>query len=152
MWITLHLLISHPLFKGTKKTVHEVVSRFANIIKEVTGTEVDTDYSSEVYKCGLAFEYLFKKKHTGKKSPKWILENEEEFLKSKKFYVNKTKTKSTGEKRKAFEDLKHRDSKKKRVDSAIEEMEKDKGLPDGVFKAMKERKKSTETHEDEVCS
>ena len=62
MWITL-LLISHPLFQGTKKTLVAVKLKFATIIKKVTGTDVDLSDESEVTKASMAFGKMFKTKY-----------------------------------------------------------------------------------------
>ena len=78
----------------------------------MTGTDVDLSEGSEVTKTSMAFVNMFKKKYKEKKSVKWIIENEEDFLISKKFEVKEIEVKtSNAVKRKSFEELKHRDSK-----------------------------------------
>ena len=131
MWVTLLLLISHPRFVCTKKTVHsELVASFFAIIKEVTGSDVDVSPTSPLFKLAHNFLNIFKRKYMCKKSVKWLKENEEDCLVSHQFEVTEKK-KGGAEKRKSFEDLKGVKPKKIRVESAIEEMEKDPGLKDG---------------------
>ena len=139
MLITLHLLVSQTIFEFTKKTsIKSLVTNFEKTIKEITGSDVDVSPTSSVYLAAKGFVNLFKRKHDGRKSVKWIIENEEEYLKQEIVDVPVKKQRGA-EKRKSFEDLKGNKSKNKRVDSAIEEMEKDAGLKDGVFKELKTR-------------
>ena len=148
MWVTLLLLISHPRFVFTSKTAYsDLVVNFCAIIKEVTGSDVDVSSNSPLSKLAQKFLNIFKRKYKGKKSVKWLKENEEEYLVDQKLEVTEKK-KGGAEKRKSFEDLKGVKPKKIRVESAIEEMEKDPGLKDGVFKELKIRKESSEKEQE----
>ena len=79
---------------------------------------------------------LVMRKHRGRQTVAWLIQNEEDYLQTQRFYFNEVpktssdhdrKTGST-EVRKSFSDLKSKKSKTKRVESIIKNIEEDDGL------------------------
>ena len=66
MWITLLLLVTHPLFDWSKrKSVPGLATSFSTIIKVITSTEVDVSPNSDIYSSIWCYKYaILGSKHT----------------------------------------------------------------------------------------
>ena len=74
MWITLLVIVTHPLFKWTKCSVKLRSTLVANI-KDLSGTDMDFSPTSEGTKVIKQLKNLIMRKHKGCKSVGWIIQN-----------------------------------------------------------------------------
>ena len=104
----------------------------------MTGSDTDYKDNSDIFKAAKILRTLVTRKHKNK-GKDWVLEKEKTYLESVTFQVE-------GKKRKSFENVQDK-SKKKRVKSVIENIEKDPGLEEAVFETLKKRNESEDCDE-----
>ena len=140
MWINLEHLMTHPLFDWKKRNSRkELVNNFSTIVADITGSGVDISPGSAVYKAANNLQNLVKK-YKGKKGLEWIMINKGGYLKEHKFDVPITnrneseieKSTISPKKRKSFNKLKTRKTKKCRVSNILnQQQQQQQGCEEG---------------------
>ena len=99
MWITLLVIVSHPLFKWTKCSA-KLRSTLGAIVKDLSGTDMDASPNSEATAVIKQLHNLVMRKHRGRQTVAWLIQNEEDYLQTQRFYFNEVPKTSSDHDRK----------------------------------------------------
>ena len=157
MLTTLFVLVSHPLFDWScRKSPTTLAQNFGEIVQESFGISPDLSISSPIYKGAKKLYDLTRQKKNSKQSKMRMMKNEEVNLKAFEIKIEGVVVRGDPEileKRKNFEDLTSRTSKRARVTNVIEMLENDIGLEEKVLEKLETRNggKSEEEGLDMAC-
>ena len=154
MLTSLFLLVSHELFDWScRRSPVDLANNFGEIVKESFGVEPDLSISSPLHKGAKRLYKLAKLKKNVNKSKAAVVKCEEVNLKAFEIelggkIVNVKDGQENKGKRKHFEDLASRESRRKRVKSVIEVLESDHGLEGKVLNQLELRKEGAKGDQD----
>ena len=152
MLTTLFVLVSHHLFdwscRGSKA---DLAHNFGQVVKDNFGVDPDLSLSSPLYKGATKLYKLVRKKKYVNKSRENVIKCEEENLKAFEIELGNLPVKDDKEtvrKRKNYEDLTSKTSKRARVKSVIDILESDVGLEQKVMEKLEVKKGGGKGDED----
>ena len=158
MITTLFVLVSHALFDWScRKSPADLVSNFGEIVKESFGFQPDLSTSLPLYKGATRLYDLTRKKKNFKQSKNRVIKNEEVLLKSYEIDLGSVTVKDNQDiqknldnksKRKNFDELTSRSSKRVRVMNVVGMLESDSGLEEKVLEKLETRKGEVKSEED----
>ena len=152
MLTTLFVLVSHALFDWScRKSPAALAKNFGEIVQESFGVRPDLSTSSPIYKGAKRLYDLTRKKRNSKSSKSAVIKSEEVTLKAFEIEIEGVVVRDDPqirEKRKTFEDLTSRNSKKARVMNVVEMLQSDSGLEEKVLEKLEMRQGGVKSEED----
>ena len=153
MLTTLFLLVSHSLFDWScRRSKTDLVNNLGEIVREKFGLVPDLSISSPLYKGATKVYNLTRKKKNVNQSRETVIKFEEAALKAFEIDLGGLVVKDDEAigvmKRKNFDELTSRSSKRARVMNVVGMLESDSGLEEKVLKELETRQGGVKSEED----